>query len=194
MRHTDAEPCVPCVDFRHDSIPRCLQPICGRRSCGGVRDPYPIRRPRPPAGCWPVEEGPRGGHRVPYSSGANEPDWMLRHSDAVSCFHLSWPPIIARCPLKPPGRMPPHGPPANIRRAVCSAQGCFFTPLKISFCTSLNYPLISLQHPKDVIPKRKAAEFGLDGRPFHPFFYTGKPQYFQLMHVSPPSSLNFHPN
>ncbi|ELU03593.1 hypothetical protein CAPTEDRAFT_148451 [Capitella teleta] len=39
-----------------------------------------------------------------------------------------------------------------------------------------------MKHPHDVIPKRKAAEFDVDGRPFHTYFYTAKPQFFKLMH------------
>jgi len=39
-----------------------------------------------------------------------------------------------------------------------------------------------LKHPYEVIPKRKAAQFGADGRPFHSFFYTGKPNYVQTLH------------
>ena len=39
-----------------------------------------------------------------------------------------------------------------------------------------------LRHPKDVIPPRKAAQFDIEGRPFHSMFYTGKPHFFQLMH------------
>ncbi|KAI0232694.1 28S ribosomal protein S9, mitochondrial [Lamellibrachia satsuma] len=39
-----------------------------------------------------------------------------------------------------------------------------------------------MKHPSQVIPKRKAAEFGVDGRPFHFLFYTGLSNYYQLMH------------
>jgi small subunit ribosomal protein S9 len=39
-----------------------------------------------------------------------------------------------------------------------------------------------LKHPNEVIPQRKAAQFGVDGRPFHSFFYTGKPNYVQTLH------------
>lgn len=39
-----------------------------------------------------------------------------------------------------------------------------------------------MKHPSEVIPKKNVAQFGMDGRPFHPFFYTGYPNYYQLMH------------
>jgi small subunit ribosomal protein S9 len=39
-----------------------------------------------------------------------------------------------------------------------------------------------MKHPTEAIPARKAAQFGFDGRPFHCFFYTGKPNYVQTMH------------
>ncbi|KAL8575343.1 hypothetical protein ACOMHN_048636 [Nucella lapillus] len=38
-----------------------------------------------------------------------------------------------------------------------------------------------LKHPYEVFPKRKAAQFGLDGRPFHSMFYTGKHNFYTLM-------------
>ncbi|PVD28404.1 hypothetical protein C0Q70_10991 [Pomacea canaliculata] len=39
-----------------------------------------------------------------------------------------------------------------------------------------------LKHPYEVFPKRKAAEFGQDGRPFHSLFFTGKPNFYSLLH------------
>ena len=39
-----------------------------------------------------------------------------------------------------------------------------------------------MKHPHEVFPAKKLAQFGVDGRPFHFLFYTGRPNYFQLMH------------
>lgn len=39
-----------------------------------------------------------------------------------------------------------------------------------------------LKHPEEILPRRKAAQFGLDGRPFDCLFYTGKPNFYQTMH------------
>ena len=39
-----------------------------------------------------------------------------------------------------------------------------------------------MKHPNEIIPQRKAAQFDIEGRPFHTMFYTGKPNLFQLMH------------
>ncbi|XP_071819966.1 small ribosomal subunit protein uS9m-like isoform X2 [Apostichopus japonicus] len=39
-----------------------------------------------------------------------------------------------------------------------------------------------LSHPKDYYPPQKAAQFDNDGRPFHCLFFTGKPNYFNIMH------------
>lgn len=36
-----------------------------------------------------------------------------------------------------------------------------------------------------------AAEFGLDGRPFDCLFYTGKPNFYQMMHVGIYSNLYY---
>lgn len=41
-----------------------------------------------------------------------------------------------------------------------------------------------LKHPDEIYPKKKAAEFDVTGRPYHPFFYTAKPNYYQLLHAS----------
>lgn len=38
--------------------------------------------------------------------------------------------------------------------------------------------------PQEVFPQRKAAEFDSTGRPYHNFFYTGKANFFKLLHVS----------
>ncbi|XP_064628818.1 small ribosomal subunit protein uS9m-like isoform X2 [Lineus longissimus] len=39
-----------------------------------------------------------------------------------------------------------------------------------------------LKHPEEIFPKKKAAQFGVDGRPFHSLFYTGKPNLYNIMH------------
>jgi len=39
-----------------------------------------------------------------------------------------------------------------------------------------------MRHPSKVYPKRKAPQFGWDGRPFHPFYYTGRPQFNRVLH------------
>ncbi|XP_071504907.1 small ribosomal subunit protein uS9m-like isoform X2 [Diadema antillarum] len=39
-----------------------------------------------------------------------------------------------------------------------------------------------MKPPTDYYPPQKAAQFGVDGRPFDSLFYTGKPNYFNLMH------------
>ena len=41
-----------------------------------------------------------------------------------------------------------------------------------------------MKHPSEVFAKKKAAEFDVNGRPFHTFFYTGLPSYYQALHVS----------
>uniref|UniRef100_A0A5S6QCZ7 28S ribosomal protein S9, mitochondrial n=1 Tax=Trichuris muris TaxID=70415 RepID=A0A5S6QCZ7_TRIMR len=38
-----------------------------------------------------------------------------------------------------------------------------------------------MKHPELLFPRPKAAEFGMDGRPFHPFFYTINPGFYQIM-------------
>ncbi|XP_030373484.1 28S ribosomal protein S9, mitochondrial [Scaptodrosophila lebanonensis] len=40
----------------------------------------------------------------------------------------------------------------------------------------------AMKSPDEVFPARKAAEFDETGRPFHSMFYTGKPNFFQLLH------------
>ncbi|XP_039489837.1 28S ribosomal protein S9, mitochondrial [Drosophila santomea] len=40
----------------------------------------------------------------------------------------------------------------------------------------------AMKSPEVVFPARKAAEFDETGRPFHSMFYTGKPNFFQLLH------------
>ncbi|XP_020811585.1 28S ribosomal protein S9, mitochondrial [Drosophila serrata] len=40
----------------------------------------------------------------------------------------------------------------------------------------------AMKSPDVVFPARKAAEFDETGRPFHSLFYTGKPNFFQLLH------------
>uniref|UniRef100_A0A8C6RRD0 Small ribosomal subunit protein uS9m n=1 Tax=Nannospalax galili TaxID=1026970 RepID=A0A8C6RRD0_NANGA len=41
-----------------------------------------------------------------------------------------------------------------------------------------------MKHPDQIFPKQRAIQWGKDGRPFHFLFYTGKPSYYSLMHVS----------
>ncbi|XP_033635487.1 28S ribosomal protein S9, mitochondrial-like [Asterias rubens] len=36
--------------------------------------------------------------------------------------------------------------------------------------------------PTEIYPPQKAAQFAVDGRPFDSMFYTGKPNYYNLMH------------
>ncbi|XP_017119716.1 28S ribosomal protein S9, mitochondrial [Drosophila elegans] len=40
----------------------------------------------------------------------------------------------------------------------------------------------AMKSPDVVFPARKAAEFDETGRPYHSMFYTGKPNFFQLLH------------
>ncbi|XP_053962028.1 28S ribosomal protein S9, mitochondrial isoform X2 [Anastrepha ludens] len=39
-----------------------------------------------------------------------------------------------------------------------------------------------MKSPEEVFPMRKAAEFDETGRPFHSMFYTGRPNFFKLLH------------
>lgn len=39
-----------------------------------------------------------------------------------------------------------------------------------------------MKHPEQIFPKQKVIQWGEDGRPFHYLFYTGKPNYYSLMH------------
>lgn len=39
-----------------------------------------------------------------------------------------------------------------------------------------------MKPPEEVFPQRKAAEFDETGRPYHSFFYSGKPNFFKLLH------------
>ncbi|XP_067615354.1 small ribosomal subunit protein uS9m isoform X1 [Eurosta solidaginis] len=39
-----------------------------------------------------------------------------------------------------------------------------------------------MKSPEEVFPTRKAAEFDETGRPFHSMFYTGRPNFFKLLH------------
>lgn len=41
-----------------------------------------------------------------------------------------------------------------------------------------------MQHPDEIFPSKKAAEFDESGRPFHSMFYTSKPNYYQTLYVS----------
>lgn len=38
-----------------------------------------------------------------------------------------------------------------------------------------------MKPPEEIFPKQKEAEFDLEGRPFHPFFYTLKPNYYEAV-------------
>uniref|UniRef100_A0A2M4CVP0 Putative 28s ribosomal protein s9 mitochondrial n=1 Tax=Anopheles darlingi TaxID=43151 RepID=A0A2M4CVP0_ANODA len=40
----------------------------------------------------------------------------------------------------------------------------------------------TMKHPEEFIPKTKGAEFDETGRPFHPLFFTGRPNFFQLLY------------
>lgn len=39
-----------------------------------------------------------------------------------------------------------------------------------------------MKPPEEVFPQRKAAEFDESGRPYDGLFYTGKPNFFKLLH------------
>lgn len=39
-----------------------------------------------------------------------------------------------------------------------------------------------MKPPDEIFPERKAAEFDETGRPYHFLFYTGKPNYYQVLH------------
>uniref|UniRef100_UPI00358EABDD small ribosomal subunit protein uS9m isoform X2 n=1 Tax=Myxine glutinosa TaxID=7769 RepID=UPI00358EABDD len=39
-----------------------------------------------------------------------------------------------------------------------------------------------MKHPKEIFPKRKVAQWGADGHPFNFLFFTGKHEYYNLMH------------
>lgn len=41
-----------------------------------------------------------------------------------------------------------------------------------------------MKPPSEVFPPKKDAEFDKSGRPFHIFFYTGKPNFYLILHVS----------
>ena len=38
-----------------------------------------------------------------------------------------------------------------------------------------------MKPPEEIYPKQKEAEFDVDGRPFHPFFFTLKPNFSQAL-------------
>lgn len=40
-----------------------------------------------------------------------------------------------------------------------------------------------MKPPEEVFPQRKAAEFDETGRPHHFLFYTGRPNFYQILHV-----------
>jgi len=39
-----------------------------------------------------------------------------------------------------------------------------------------------MRPPTEIFPKQKSAEFDASGRPYHPFFYTARPNFFYLLH------------
>jgi small subunit ribosomal protein S9 len=39
-----------------------------------------------------------------------------------------------------------------------------------------------MKPPQEIYPKQKAAQFDINGRPHHPFFYTAKPNYYFIVH------------
>lgn len=39
-----------------------------------------------------------------------------------------------------------------------------------------------MKNPYEIFPKRKAAQFGLDGRPHHWLYFTTKPQYYNILY------------
>lgn len=41
-----------------------------------------------------------------------------------------------------------------------------------------------MKTPKEIFPPKKDAQFDESGRPFHFLFYTGKPNFYSLLHVS----------
>uniref|UniRef100_A0A8C5U6Y0 Small ribosomal subunit protein uS9m n=1 Tax=Malurus cyaneus samueli TaxID=2593467 RepID=A0A8C5U6Y0_9PASS len=47
-----------------------------------------------------------------------------------------------------------------------------------------------MKHPTEIFPEQRKIQWGEDGRPFHFLFYTGKPSYYSLMHVSMLSVIN----
>lgn len=40
-----------------------------------------------------------------------------------------------------------------------------------------------MKPPEEVHPSKKEAEFDKTGRPFHYLFYTGKPNFYEYLHV-----------
>lgn len=51
-----------------------------------------------------------------------------------------------------------------------------------------------MKPPEDVFPQRKAAEFDETGRPYHFLFYTGRANFYQILHVSDEFLCQFHCN
>lgn len=41
-----------------------------------------------------------------------------------------------------------------------------------------------MKPPEEIFPAKKEAEFDESGRPYHFLFYTSRPRFYQLMHVS----------
>jgi small subunit ribosomal protein S9 len=39
-----------------------------------------------------------------------------------------------------------------------------------------------MKPPEEVFPRQKEAEFDVEGRPFHPFFYTLKPHFYEAVY------------
>ncbi|CAF0710744.1 unnamed protein product [Brachionus calyciflorus] len=49
-----------------------------------------------------------------------------------------------------------------------------------------------LKHPEDYYPKSKLAAFGSDGRPLHHLFYTGNPDFYQIIYELTQKYLNLN--
>ncbi|XP_061533719.1 28S ribosomal protein S9, mitochondrial isoform X2 [Phycodurus eques] len=47
-----------------------------------------------------------------------------------------------------------------------------------------------MKHPEEIFPKQRAVQWGVDRRPFHFLFYTGKQAYYTLMHDTQSKILN----
>jgi len=48
------------------------------------------------------------------------------------------------------------------------------------------------KHPTKILAKRKAAEFDIAGRPFHCMFYTGIPNFYQILHDTTEKLINLN--
>lgn len=82
----------------------------------------------------------------------------------------------------------------DIDVSMRSAHNCDFIKKFYQFQEAIAYLFPSglfdkrarpaMRSPDEVFPARKAAEFDETGRPFHTMFYTGKANFFKLLHVS----------